>query len=188
MEFLFISIEQVAIAIGAGSAFIFSSFFILSLKDHVIKPHEYAMLKSLSLFSVISASIGIVSFIINSALYLESSPDFRISLISAKLIIFALALVAEVTLRKIHMPNLMRHQKDYFHLSDTMSHHPDPLISTAVFSLVSWIYIIFLSALEFRGIASEFSYGFLEISLSYIVCTYVLSKFAIVYKDKTLAK
>ncbi len=126
MAFLFLSLEQVCIALGAGSAFIFSSFFILSVKDHIVKPHEYAMLKSLSLFSLVSACIGIVTFVINSAIYLESAVDFRIGLISAKLIIFSLALVSEMTLRKIHLPNLMRHQKTYFHLSDTMVHHPDP--------------------------------------------------------------
>lgn len=188
MEFLFLSLEQVCIALGAGSAFIFSSFFILSVKDHIVKPHEYAMLKSLSLFSLVSACIGIVTFVINSAIYLESAVDFRIGLISAKLIIFSLALVSEMTLRKIHLPNLMRHQKTYFHLSDTMVHHPDPLIATASFSMVSWIFIIFLSTLEFRQMTQYIHLSFVEIILAYIVSAFILSKLVIAFKEQTLVK
>ena len=188
MEFLFLSLEQVCIALGAGSAFIFSSFFILSVKDHIVKPHEYAMLKSLSLFSLVSACIGIVTFVINSAIYLESAVDFRIGLISAKLIIFSLALVSEMTLRKIHLPNLMRNQKTYFHLSDTMVHHPDPLIATASFSMVSWIFIIFLSTLEFRQMTQYIHLSFVEIILAYIVSAFILSKLVIAFKEQTLVK
>jgi len=188
MEFLFLSLEQVCIALGAGSAFIFSSFFILSVKDHIVKPHEYVMLKSLSLFSLVSASIGIAAFILNSAIYLESAVDFRIGLVSAKLVIFSLALVSEMTLRKIHLPNLMRHQKTYFHLSDSMVHHPDPLIATASFSMISWIFIIFLSTFEFRQMTQYISFNFVEIILAYIVSAFVLSKIAIAFKEKTLVR
>ncbi len=188
MELILIALEQASIALGAGSAFIFSAFFILSIKDHIIKPHEYVMLKSLSLFALISASIGITTFLLNTAIQLESAPDFRIGLISAKLIIFSLAVISEITLRKIHLPNLMRHQKSYMHLSDSMVHHPDPLITTAVFSLISWIFIIFLSTLEFRQISQYVSFSFIEIILAYIVSTFVLSKIAIVFKKRTLVK
>lgn len=188
MEFLFLTLEQVCIALGAGSAFIFSSFFILSVKDHIVEHHEYRMLKSLSLFSVISASIGIACFIINTAIYLESSADFRIGLISAKLIIFSLALISEMALRKIHLPNLMRHQKSYFHLSNSMVHHPDPLIATAAFSLISWVFIIFISTIEFRDLAPRISLSFVEIILAYIVTSYLLGKIAILYKERTLRK
>ncbi len=187
MEFLFLSLEQVCIALGAGSAFIFSSFFILSVKNHIVKPYEYNMLKSLSLFSLISASVGIFCFVINSALYLESATDFRISLVSAKLIIFSLALISEMTLRKIHLPNLMRHQKSYFHLSDTMIHHPDSLITTVSFSMISWIFIIFLSTLEFRQISQYTDLSFIEVILAYIVSTFILSKIAVAYKKRTLS-
>jgi hypothetical protein len=188
MEFILLSLEQACIALGAGSAFIFSSFFILSVKDHIIKPHEYTMLKSLSLFSLVSASIGIFCFVLNSVFYIQSAVDLRIGLISAKLIVFALALISEMTLRKIHLPNLMRHQKTYFHLSDTMSHHPDPLIATASFGIVSWIFIIFLSTLEFRQISPYVSFSFVEIILAYIVSAFVLGKIAIAFKDRSLVK
>jgi hypothetical protein len=188
MEFIFVSFEQVCIALGAGSAFIFSTFFILSVKDHIVKPHEYAMLKSLSLFSLISACIGLTAFVINTAIYLESAVDFKIGLISAKLIIFSLALLTEMTLRKIHLPTLMRHQKVYFHLSNTMTHHPDPLVATASFSLISWMFIIFLSTLEFRGIASQISLNFIEIMLAYILTAYLLGKAAIYFKEKSLIR
>lgn len=186
MDLLFLSFEQVSIAIGAGSSFIFASFFILSLKNHIIKPHEYKMLKSLSFFSLVSACLGLASFIINTSLYLETAQDFRIGLVSAKLIIFSLALLAEMTLRKIHLPTLMRHQKSYFHLSNTMLYHQDPLVATATFSLISWLYIIFLSTLEFRGLSNEIPVNFLEVIISYILISYILSKLAIYFKEKTL--
>lgn len=186
MDFLFLSFEQVCIALGAGSAFIFSSFFILSLKDHIIKPHEYKMLKSLSFFSLVSACIGIVAFVINTSFYLESGADFKIGLVSAKLIIFSLALLSEMTLRKIHLPTLMRHQKAYFHLSNSMSHHQDPLIATSAFGLVSWMFIIFLSTLDFRGISSQISLNFLEVMVSYIFVSYLLGKLAIYFKERNL--
>lgn len=186
MDFLFLSFEQVCIALGAGSAFIFSSFFILSLKDHIIKPHEYKMLKSLSFFSLVSASIGLIAFIINTSLYLESAVDFPAGIVSAKLIIFSLALLSEMTLRKIHLPTLMRHQKAYFHLSNSMSHHQDPLIATSVFGFISWSYIIFLSTLQFRELSGYIAPSFIEIIVSYILVSYLLSKLAIYLKEKTL--
>lgn len=186
MDFLFLSLEQVSIALGAGSAFIFSSFFILSVKNHVIKPHEYAMLKSLSFFSLVSAGIGLVTFIINTSLYLESATDFPIGLVSAKLIIFSLALLAEMTLRKIHLPTLMRHQKAYFHLSNTMLYHQDPLVATATFGLVSWMFIIFLSTLQFRQLAGQAPVNFVGVMAAYILVAYALSKAAIYFKEKTL--
>jgi hypothetical protein len=186
MDFLFLSLEQVCIALGAGSAFIFSSFFILSAKNHIIKPHEYAMLKSLSFFSLVSACIGLVSFIINTSLYLESATDFPIGLISAKLIIFSLALLSEMTLRKIHLPTLMRHQKSYFHLSNTMLYHQDPLVATATFGLVSWMFIILISTLQFRQLSGQIQVSFAAILVAYILVAYLLSKAAIYFKEKTL--
>jgi hypothetical protein len=186
MELLFLSFEQVCIALGAGSAFIFSCFFILSLKDHVIKPHEYKMLKSLSLLSLVSACIGLISFIINTSIYLESAVDFDMALVSAKLIIFSFALLSEMTLRKIHLPTLMRHQKSYFHLSNTMIYHQDPLIATSVFGLVSWSYIIFLSTLQFRQLSDYISPTFIEVLISYIAVSYLLGKLTIYFKEKTL--
>ena len=185
MEVILFSLELVSIALGAGSAFIFSSFFILSLKDHKVQDYEYESLKRLNTFSLMSAFLGIIFYICNTALFFETAPDFDIGQISAKLIIFSLALISEMTLRKIHLPTLMRHQQAYIHLSDKMMHHQDPLISTSVFNLISWIFIILLTSMQYNEFNSEFIFTFPQILISYIVLTFICSKVAIFWKEKT---
>lgn len=183
MEVLFFALELASIALGAGSAFIFSSFFILSLKDHKIEDHEYVSLKRLSTISLISAYLGLGLYIVNTAIFFETATDFDLGRISAKICIFALALISELTLRKIHLPTLMRHQTSYFHLSDKMMHHEDPLINTSVFNLVSWIFIILITSAEYNDFNAQFNYGFVEIVFCYILITYIFGKIAIAWKE-----
>lgn len=192
MDLLFTSIEGVSIAIGAGAAFIFCSFFILSLRNHVIGPTEYQILKRLSLYSSIGAALGLACFIINTAFYFETglygSEEMQISLIAAKLIFFSIALLGEMTLRKIHLPTLMRHQKAYFHLSDSMHHHPDPLVKTAAWSTVSWFFVIFMSAIELRGLYEAIPVSFISFIILYIVVGFLTSAISTALKEQIVAK
>lgn len=186
MDLVFQSLEEVSIALGAGSAFIFCFFFILSFKDHKIKPYEYGVLRRLSNISTISVAFATVAFIVNTSLRIEAEQDLAVSTISAKLIILAFLFIAEITLRKIHLPTLMRHQQAYFHLSDTMIHHPDPLVTTASFTIVSWCFVIALTSLDFKGMVSLQHPGFVKVALAYILLCFIVSKIALYFKAKSM--
>ena len=203
MDLFFLSLEQVSIAIGAGASFIFCSFFVLSFKNHIVKPFEYTTLKRLSLYATVSAGLALVAFIIQTAFFFESNIDITntdVSLILFQIILLAVALIGEMTIRKIHLPTLMRHQQTYFHLSDSMVDHQDPLIATVSFSIVSWLFIIFFAGLQFRGFlgsdsfiqpiapTEQFSFNFSLFLLIYIMIGYSLGKLAIWAKEKLIGR
>lgn len=182
MTFAFTVIELVCISLGAGAAFIFDSFFIMSKRFHKIKPFEAALLRRLSLFSIAGSSLALFLYMIVLALQFEIASDMRISLSLAKIIFLSLALLTGLALRKIHLNNLLRHQLNYGHLSEHMIAHPNPLIATAAYSTVSWMAVIFLTAIEYRQADIVFQFGFLHIIIFYIICGFLASKAAVFIK------
>lgn len=194
MDLFFLSLEQVSIAIGAGASFIFCSFFILSFKNQLIKPFEYTVLKRLSLYATVGAGLALVAYIVRMALYFESNMDITntdVSVVSFQIILLAVALISEMTLRKIHLPTLMRHQQTYFHLSNSMSDHQDSLIATTSFSVISWLFIIFLGGMDFRGVfdsSHQVSFNFSLYLLAYILLGYIVGKVSIHLKEKFIGR
>ncbi|MBU3668576.1 MAG: hypothetical protein FGM57_01255 [Candidatus Taylorbacteria bacterium] len=187
MELLFLSLELVSVAVGAGSAFIFDTFFTLSLKDHKIQPHEERMLSRISLFSIISASLGLLVYTFILALQLESGMIGALDIAFAKIFLFAIALLTALTLRKIHLKTLLRYQKTHFHLSLTFGKHDDSIVSTAVFSTLSWIFLITLTALEQYKIAEDISVSIFGVTLAYILIGLVGSRIALYFKNTHLS-
>ena len=184
MNLTYITLELVCISLGAGAAFMFDSFFILSSRYHKIKPLELRILRRLSLLSITSSFGAIIFYGTTIAEQFQGSSDLRISIITSKMIFLAVTLVAGIAMRKVHLKALVRHQGQYAHLSESMSIHPDPLISTASYSTISWMAVIFLTALEFRQVDTFFNFGFISIMTTYIVFGIIFSKFAVYLKKK----
>jgi hypothetical protein len=187
MDVLFYAIELVCIAVGAGSAFIFDSFFTLSLKHHKIQLHEEKMLSQISLFAVISSAIGLMVYTLLLATKLEMGIIQTLDIALLKIILFSIALLTSLTLRKIHLPQLLRYQKQYFHLSLHFGRHQDSLVSTAVYSTVSWMSIIILTVIEEYKQIQFSSASILSIAILYICVSMLLSQTAIWFKNKHLS-
>jgi hypothetical protein len=186
MYLSFLVIELVCISLGAGASFIFDSFFLLSPIHHKIKTFELKMLRRLSLMSIIGGAGALFFYIASLALEFDVTSDIRISVTFSKIIILMLALLTAVALRKIHLSALVRHQEGYGHLSEHLISHPDPFVSTAAFSTVSWMLVIFLTALEYRQADSAFHFGFLAISITYIVLGFFATKAALFIKKRLI--
>jgi hypothetical protein len=137
--------------------------------------------------TVTSAIISLGIYITILITKLEVSTDILIGFSSAKLIILGIALLCALTLRKIHLPTLVRYQENYFHLSENMVYHQDSLAGTAAFSTVSWLAIIFLTSLEYKGInISDFS--FLKIIVTYFALAMITSHIFVFMKNRILMR
>ncbi len=187
MDLLFTSFELVCLSLGAGSAFIFDSFFALSLKNHKIREYEERMLQRINLFTVVSSSVALISYIMILAFRLEAGLVNTLDIAFAKIFLLAIAFATGMTLRKIHLPALLRHQREYFHLSSKFMLHQDSLVSTAVFSSVSWMMLILLTVLENFKAAEGFDFSILILAIIYIICAIICSKIAIFFKNEYLS-
>ena len=191
MDLLFLILQLVGISLGAGAAFIFDCFFIISLKNHRISVREEKILSRLSLLSIIASTVAIFSYIIVLSFQFEenSISATGIGFATAKLLIFSFALLCGITLRKIHLPALLRHQQTYFHLSESMLLHQDSLISTAIYSTVSWLAVLTLTAIEQKQAIYSVSltqYNFLHIIVIYIAVAITCNYVGLLIKNKVL--
>ncbi len=184
MNLALTAFELTCISLGAGAAFLFDSFFFLSAHHHKIKIVELRILKRLSLMSIIGSAGALCFYMTLLALEFESGADIRISVHVSKIIILGFAFLTALALRRIHLTALMRHQSQYSHLSEHMLAHPDPFVGTAAYSTVSWMFIIFITAIEYRDAMSSFNFGFLSILLAYIILGFVAAKVAIFLKKR----
>ncbi len=187
MIILFNTLELVCISIGAGAAFIFDSFFFISHKKHKVSALEYGMLQRINLLSTVACGFAILAYALEIALTVENSEniignsalDISLDISLSKIILLTVAILAGLTMRKIHLPTLRRHQNEHAHLSETMLEHNRSLVSTAVYSTISWAYVVFLTAVQ---TTNDFFYGlnnentFIIIALSYIVICYAMEK------------
>lgn len=181
--------ELVGLSLGAGGAFIFNSFFILCLKDHKLKQHEITALSRINLLSLTASVIGFASYILYLASLLEQLivPDLGIA--GLKLALYALAIITGLTLRKIHIPSLVRHQHQYSHLSPAFQFHQNTLASTASYSNLAWIFIIILTAASVHQgeLTTLISENILAVSLSFIGISLIASRLSIYLKDVLLS-
>ncbi len=189
MELLLKVFEIVGLCVGAGGAFIFNSFFLLCLKDHQLKKHEILALSRISLLSLSATILSLVSFILMVGLSLEQQIVPNLAITGLELALYFLALVTGLTLRKIHIPSLVRHQYEYSHLSPHFAFHQNSLASTASYSSMAWIFIIILSSAnqEQGRLLTLISENILVFSLSFIVLSYIASKISIYIKNVLLS-
>ncbi len=187
MEILLYAVELVCISVGAGSALIFDTFFALSVKDHKIKTIEEQMLSRINLHTVVSSVCVLLTYILLVIIQLQQAVVDTLGVSLAKVFLCLVALLTSVTLRKIHLPTLLRYQKNYFHLSDSFTEHQDSLVSTAVFSSLSWVLIILLTVFEQQEFTSILHTSMLLWLIVYIGSGLLLSRIAIFFKNKYLA-
>lgn len=191
------AIQIVCIALGAAGAFIFDSFFLLSRRQHKVTSTEYSMLQRINLLSLVACSVAMLFFVFEIASYISNAGNNPASMsvanldlnsLSMKFLLFIIAFMTALTIRKIHLPALRRHQGSYAHLSESFVEHQRSLISTAVYSTVSWMSIIFLSSLETvdgGSILENFSsYNFITLLILYILICYVAEYILFNFKQK----
>jgi hypothetical protein len=186
MNVLLYALELVGISVGAGSAFIFDTFFALSIKDHIIKPFEERMLRRINLFTVTGSTIALVSATLLIAFKLQNADFDTLDISLAEILLLGIGLLTSVTLRKIHLPSIVRHQRVYVHLSNSFATHQDSLVSTAIYSTVSWIFLLFVIACEQESFGQILHSSFYMWLIAYILSGLILSKLAIFFKNKFL--
>jgi len=190
MPLLLNILEIVCVVLGASASFIFDCFFMVSVKKHRITPYEEKTLSRLNLMAVICSFTALFVYILSVSYFFESdtlgavaNSQAYLSFITAKIAILALAFVCGLTLRKIHLPTLLRYQRQYFHLSEHMVEHQYSLVSTAMYSSAAWLMILALTAVEQNQDVTSLHVGFLAIFGTYIVAGYVFSRAGWVIKS-----
>lgn len=187
MDLLLISLEFVCISLGAGSAFIFDTFFMLSLKRHQIRVYEEKMLQRINLFTVLGSAIALITYIFIISLKLESGSVDALDISFAKIFLLAITFMTGVTLRKIHLPTLLRNQRQYFHLSEKFMFHQDSLVSTAVFSTTAWLMLILLTVFENFQQPQVFDFSIFSLATIYVISALICSKIAVFVKNQYLS-
>lgn len=149
MNIFLFSIHFSALALGAGSAFIIDLFFVTSAKTRILSTRDVKMILRLNFAVLVSALITLVTdiSIISFQVMNASSGGFSYWLL--KLLLLSIVFLAALSLRKIHLPSLLRHQKHNAHLSDSFIYHSDALINTVIISTVTWIFAVLATTYEY---------------------------------------
>lgn len=169
------TVQLVAIALGAAAAFIIDMFFIASVSHSKLRPKEILMVSRLSLLSIVSACFAlfiqsVILFSINNTI-----PDNFISFSFITITFTIAALVCSITLRKIHIPALLRHQNNHAHLSDHHLHHGEEIVLVSTISTISWIIVLIIYAIAQIGAYSS-PYPFIIGYIIFVVVMSVLTK------------
>lgn len=199
MQILFSTLELVGISLGAGSAMVFDTFFIMSLRNHTIKASESISLYRINLMAIIATTTAIIALNIRQALILENLSEsnyqnLRDENYVVKMFLYSIIFIITLTIRKYHLKTLLRHQHSHAHLSHSFKLHQDSLISAVSFTTVGWIMIIFLMSLEQKYFIYEIEnvYSFtssmtLLFIVSYILIGYIFSKINVYLKTRLLS-
>lgn len=165
------TVQLVSVALGAAGAFIIDMFFIASLSHSRLRPKEVLMVRRLSLLSISAAIIAL--FIQTLILFsIEATiPDNFLTFSFVTIIFTIAALVCGITLRKVHIPALLRHQNDHAHLSDHHLHHGEEIVLVSTISTVSWVSVLIVYAVAQMGNYTS-PYPFI---IGYIIFVLVMS-------------
>ncbi len=149
MNIFLFSVHFAALALGAGSAFIIDLFFVTSAKTRILSTRDVKMILRLNFSALASVVIALVTdvSIISFEVMNASSGGFSYWLL--KLLLLSIVFLASLSLRKIHLPTLFRHQKHSAHLSDSFIYHSDALINTTIVSTITWISAILATTYEY---------------------------------------
>jgi hypothetical protein len=165
------TVQLVAIALGAASAFIIDIFFITSLSHSKLRNHEVSMVRRLSLLSIVAACLAIFLQTLILFSIRETIPDSFLSFSFVTIIFTIAALICSITLRKVHLPSLLRHQNDHAHLSNHHLHHGEDIVLVSTISTVSWVSVLIIYAIAQDGHYSS-PYPFI---VGYIIFVVVMS-------------
>lgn len=151
---------MIAIAVGAGCAFINDLFFSLSLKNHRFKNHEIVTLKQLNNIQLFLIVWIIIAEITMTTITYQYAINWTLSgALIAKIVIELVVLFTALSLRQIHMPSLLRHQNTYGHLSDSFVQHSNSMVATSVVSLTAWFFIVLITSSEFNVRVGDLGFG-----------------------------
>ena len=169
------TIQLVAIALGAAGAFIIDMFFIASLSHSRLRPKEILMVRRLSLLSIVSACLALL---IQASILFSipaTIPDRFITFSFITILFTIAALVCSITLRKIHIPALLRFQNQHLHLSDHHLHHGEEIVLISTISTVSWVTVLTIYAVAQTG-AYTSPYPFIIGYIIFVIFMSVLTK------------
>ncbi len=160
------------ISIGAGASLIIDLFFITSLKYHRLTKYEFKALRRLSSIAFFGGILGGLTEITLLSYRLKTG-QFHQEYSSLMIILLcAIVIIASLTIKKIHIQNLERHQHNHNHLSDHFVEHSKGLPQTASISLITWATIICIKAYELYGANMI---GGIRVDRSYWVIVYLLA-------------
>ncbi len=151
MNIFLFSIHFSALALGAGSAFIIDLFFVTSAKTRTLTARDVKMIFRLNFSALVSVLIALVTDVSIISFEVMSATGSGFSYWLLKLLLLSIVFLAALTLRKIHLPTLLRHQKHSAHLSDSFIYHSDALINTVIVSTITWITAILATTYEYIG-------------------------------------
>lgn len=149
MNIFLFSIHFSALALGAGSAFIIDLFFVTSAKTRVLSARDVKMIFRLNFSVLVSAVIALVTDVSIISFEVMSASNGGFSYWLLKLLLLSIVFLAALSLRKIHLPTLLRHQKHSAHLSDSFIYHSDALINTVIVSTITWISAVLATTYEY---------------------------------------
>ena len=169
--FALTTVQLVCIALGASGAFIIDLFFIASLSNSRLKPKEVSMIQRLNLLSIVSACIAL--FIQTLILFsiTQTIPNEFLEFSFLTIIFTIAALICSITIRKVHLPILIRYQEKHSHLSDHHLHHGEEIVLVSTISTVSWVTALTVYAVAQVGAYSS-PYPFI---IGYIIFVFVMS-------------
>lgn len=151
MSILLFSIHFAALALGGASAFIIDLFFVTSAKTRILTARDVKMIFRLNLSAIISVIIALVTDVSIISFEVTQASNSAFSYWLVKLLLLSIIFLSALSMRKIHLPTLLRHQKHNAHLSDSLICHSSPLVNTAIVSTVSWISAIMATTYEYIG-------------------------------------
>ena len=169
------TVQLVSIALGASGAFIIDLFFISSLSHSKLRTKEVLMVKNLNLLSITAACFALffqtfILFTISGTI-----PDRFLSFSFVTILFTIVALVCSITLRKVHIPALLRHQNNHAHLSDHHLHHGEEIVLVSTISTVSWVTVLIIYAIAQIGDYSS-PYPFIIGYIIFVVFMSVLTR------------
>ena len=170
------TVQLVSIALGAASAFIIDMFFIASLSHSKLRPKEILMVRRMSLLSIVSAFFALFFQTLILFSIQATIPDNFITFSFVTIIFTMAALVCSITLRRVHIPALLRHQNDHAHLSDHHLHHGEEIVLVSTISTVSWVTVLIIYAVAQIGAYSS-PYPFIIGYIIFVLVMSVLTRF-----------
>lgn len=149
MNALLFSTHFAALALGAGSALIIDLFFVTSASTRILSARDVRKISRLNFAAIISVVIALITDVSIISYEVMNASDTAFSYWLLKLLLLSIIFLSAISLRKIHLPTLLRHQKHNAHLSDSLIRHSTSLINTTIISTVTWISAVLATTYEY---------------------------------------
>ena len=183
MNIFLFSIHFSALALGAGSAFLIDLFFVTSSKTRILTTRDVKMIFRLNFAAIVSVVIALVTDVSLITFEVMNATENGFSYWLLKLLLLSIIFLAALSLRKIHLPTLLRHQKHSAHLSDSFIYHSDALINTVIVSTITWVSAVLATTYEYVSNIAPVP-NTLSFFILYCVALFLSIKFFSLLKEK----